>query len=113
MKYFFIADNYDKILDERQKAFLKLLIGQKASDDFSRKIELLTEDAKHNTQWKKQYMEWERQRTYDFENDKEAKAKEAAIAFLKEGDSPEKIARCLNMPIEDVLSLKQELSNED
>ena len=71
-KYFFIAQNCGKILNEKQKAFLQLVLGQKASDNFTRRVEELTEDAKHNTQWRQQYMEWERQRTYDFENGKEA-----------------------------------------
>ena len=71
-KYFFIAQNCGKILNEKQKAFLQLVLGQKASDNFTRRIEELTEDAKHNTQWRQQYMEWERQRTYDFEIGKEA-----------------------------------------
>ena len=50
-------------------------------------IEELTVEAKHNTQWMRQYMEWERQRTYDFEAGKEAgikvgfeTGKEAGIA---------------------------------
>ena len=33
--------------------------------------------------------------------------KEDAIAFLKEGDSPEKISRCLKMPLEKVLELQK------
>ena len=77
-KYFFIAQNCGKILNEKQKAFLQLVLGQKASDNFTRRVEELTEDAKHNTQWRQQYMEWERQRTYDFENGKEA-GKEAQL----------------------------------
>ena len=32
--------------------------------------------------------------------------------FLKEGDSPEKIARCCNLPLEQVIALKEELSHE-
>ena len=41
---------------------------------------------------------------------------EASIAnaknLLKEGDSPEKIARCCSLPLEQVLALKEELSHE-
>jgi len=41
---------------------------------------------------------------------------ETAIAnaknFLQEGDSPEKIARCCSLPLEQVLALKEELSRE-
>ncbi|WP_296858683.1 Rpn family recombination-promoting nuclease/putative transposase [Treponema sp.] len=32
--------------------------------------------------------------------------------FLQEGDSPEKIARCCSLPLEQVLALKEELSRE-
>ena len=110
-KYFFIASNCDKILNEKQKAFLKVVVGQKASDSFSKKIEELTQDAKHNTQWRHQYMEWERQRTYDFESGKEAgieaKAVEDAIAFLKKGIPSETIAECIKLPLEKVLELQK------
>ena len=32
--------------------------------------------------------------------------------FLKEGDDPEKIARCCSLPLEQVLALKEELHDE-
>ena len=116
-KYFFIASNCDKILNEKQKAFLKVVVGQKASDSFSKKIEELTQDAKHNTQWRHQYMEWERQRTYDFGSGKEAgivvgkeaKAQEAAIALLRENIPPETISKCVNLPLEKVLELQKSI----
>ncbi len=116
-KYFFIASNCDKILDERQKAFLRVVVGQKASDSFSKKIVQLTEEAKHNTQWKRQYMEWERQRTYDFENGKEAgklegaqqKAIEDARSFYANGASIELIANSLKMTIEQVKEIVKDV----
>ena len=37
------------------------------------------------------------------------KAVEAAIEFLKEGDSPEKIARCIGLPLEQVLELQEKI----
>ena len=56
-------------------------------------------------------MEWERQRTYDFESGKEAgieaKAVEDAIAFLKKGIPPETIAECIKLPLEKVLELQK------
>lgn len=39
-KYFFIANNYDKILDEKQKAFLKLVI---SNDDSEAQVDSFTE----------------------------------------------------------------------
>ena len=101
-KYFFIAQHCAKILNEKQKAFLQLVLGQKARDNFTRRIEELTEEAKHNTQWRHQYMEWERQRTYDFENGKEAKAIEAAVGLYENGVSIEIIAKSLKVPEERV-----------
>ena len=39
-------------------------------------------------------------------------ARENARNFLKEGDAPEKIARCCSLPLDVVLALKEELSGE-
>ena len=111
-KYFFIADMCDKILNEKQKAFLKLVVGQKASDNFSRKIEKLTEEAKHNTQWKRQYMEWERQRTYDFENGKEAKAIEAARNAISLGIAPEQVQKITGLPLEQIKKITLKVGNQ-
>lgn len=59
-------------------------------------------------------MEWERQRTYDFENGKEAgkeaKAIEAAINLLKMNKlTPDEIAQAQGLPLEKVLELQQQL----
>ena len=40
------------------------------------------------------------------------KATETAIAFLKEGDSPEKIARCTKLPLEKVLELQEQITEK-
>ena len=114
-KYFFVAKNCDKIEDNRSKAFLKLLTTNKSSDDFTGRIATLAEDAKHNTQWRMQYMEWERQRTYDREAGREEgalqKATEAAQNFLSKTNlSPEVIAECCSLPLEKVLELKKNIS---
>ena len=56
-------------------------------------------------------MEWEREMAIKFRDGKEEgikqKAEEDAIALLNEGDSPEKISRCLKLPIEKVLILEK------
>ena len=55
-------------------------------------------------------MEWERQRTYDFENGKEAKAIEVAINLLKMNKlSPDEIANAEDLPLERVLKLQKEI----
>ncbi len=118
-KYFFVAKNCDKIEDNRSKAFLKLLTTNRSSDDFTGRIATLAEDAKHNTQWRMQYMEWERQRTYDREAGREEgraegslqKATEAAQNLLSKTNlSPEVIAECCSLPLEKVLELRKNIS---
>ena len=62
-------------------------------------------------------MTWERQRAYDFDDGKAAgikvgkqeKAIEDARNLLAEGDSPEKVARCIGLPLEEVQKLAEEL----
>ncbi len=59
-------------------------------------------------------MNWERQRAYDFADGKQEgarqKAIEAAENFLREGDSPEKVARCIGLPLEKVLELQKSIT---
>ena len=113
-KYFFIAKNYDKILNEDQKDFLRLVLSNECSSGFSNKISKMVEAAKHNTQWRKQFMEFERQMAYSFREGKaegKAEAKEEVVVeMLKKDISPELVAECVKLPLEKVLEL-QEKSN--
>lgn len=114
-KYFFIAQNYDKILDEKQKAFLELVISPdvKGTNSFTEKVTKLVEEAKHNAQWRKQFMEWERQMAYKFREGKaegkQEKAIEASIALLQKSIPPETIAECVGLPLEKVLELQENI----
>ena len=123
-KYFFIAQNYDKILDERQKSFLKLVMSNKveSTDSFGSRISRLVEDAKHNAQWRKQFMELERELAYKFREGKaeglaEGKAQgqtekaiEAALTIIRKYKAtPEAAAADVGAPLEKVLEyLKNE-----
>ena len=109
LKYFFIAKNCNKVLNERQKAFLELVTGKKARDQFTRRIEHLAEEAKHNTQWRKLFMNWERQRTYDIERGKEEKAIEDAKSFYANGASIELIAKSLKMTEEQIKEIVKDV----
>ena len=100
-KYFFISKNCAKLLDERQKAFLRMVTENKASDDFTDRIKTLVADAKRNTQWRKQYMEWEREKTYEREAGRKEKAVEAAQKLLADGKyTAEEISALLEIPVE-------------
>ncbi len=103
-KYFFIASNYDKILDERQKAFLKLVINNESTSDFANRISELVDDAKHNTQWRKQFMDLEIEKKYAYQRGELAKAIEDAITLIKKYKaSPEEAAKDMKAPLELVL----------
>ena len=117
-KYFFIAQNYDRILDERQKAFLKLVMLNKAesSDSFTERISKLVADAKLNVQWRKQFMELERELAYKFHEGKaeglaEGKAQgktekaieDALTIIRKYKATPESAAADVGAPLEKVL----------
>ena len=62
-------------------------------------------------------MEWEREMAIKFREGKaegiiegaQQKAEEVAIALLKDGDSPEKVSRCIKLPLEKVLELQKSI----
>ncbi len=45
-----------------------------------------------------------------YERGRQEKAVEDAIEFLKENISPETIAKCVKLPLEEVIKLKEQLS---
>ena len=103
-KYFFISENCDKLFDEGQKAFLRMLAGGRASNKFTSRVETLVADAKRNTQWRKQYMEWEREKTYIREDAMEQKAVEGAVMLVKKYNAtPESAASDMGAPLDKVL----------
>lgn len=103
-KYFFISKNCDRILNKRQKAFLRMVTENKASDDFTSRIKSLVDDAKRNTQWRKQYMEWEREKTYERDAGREEQALEDALMLIKKYNAtPESAAKDMGAPLDKVL----------
>ena len=124
-KYFFIARNYDKLLNEQQKAFMKCMLSNESSSTFTEKIIRMVKNAKLNTQWRNSFMEFERQLAYSFREGKaegkaegiaegiDKKAVEASIELLKKGISPEIIAECVKLPLEKVLELEEEIKKEE
>ena len=116
-KLFFIAKNYDKILNEKQRAFLELVTNNKSINSFTNRIKELVEKAKQNTQWRKQFMDFEHYMSLSFRQGKEEgeqigaqkKAIENAINCLNDGDTPEKVSRCIGLPFEKILELQKEV----
>ena len=114
-KHFFIAPLCAKMIeDEEIKGFFEYLISNKAATKYTRDLSKYVEDARHNSQWRLQYMTWERQRTYDYEDGKVAgaqqKAIEAAENLLRmEVGTPEQIAQAQGLSLQKVLELKEQI----
>ena len=113
-KVFFNAESCDKMRDGEVKDFLKFLRGEKAGSDFVRRLREKVEFAKRNMEWRRNYMTWEQeilyQRSEAFEEGAQQNALANAKNLLGEGVSPETIARCCSLPLEQVLALKEELA---
>ncbi|MEE3410992.1 MAG: Rpn family recombination-promoting nuclease/putative transposase [Treponema sp.] len=109
-KVFYICKNYDKLLDTRQKAFLRMVTQNSSSDDFTRRVGGLVENAKRNTQWRQQFMEWDREmacmrakgREEGLAEGARQNAIENARSFYANGASLELIAKSLNMTVKQV-----------
>lgn len=118
-KCFFIASNCDKIItNKEQYAFLKMVIQNKSESIFTDKILDLVMDAKKNIQWKRQYMDLEREKLYAYDDGLEKgleegakqKAVEAARNFLKMNIvTVEQIASAVGLSVEEVKALKDTL----
>ena len=119
-KVFYICKNYDKLLDARQKAFLRMVTQNSSSDDFTRRVGGLVEIAKRNTQWRQQFMEWDREmacmRAKGREEGRKEGAQEKAVEnaqnLLKMNlGNPEQIAQAVGLPLEQVLELQKEFAH--
>ena len=114
-KYFFIASNCDKIISNKeQHAFLKMVIQNKSESAFTDTLLNLVKDAKKNIQWKRQYMDLEREKLYAYDNGIEEGAKKKAIETAKNllrmnVITTEQIAAATGIPIEEVSVLKESL----
>lgn len=114
-KYFFIASNCDKIISNKeQHAFLKMVIQNKSESAFTDTLLDLVKDAKKNIQWKRQYMDLEREKLYAYDNGIEEGAKKKAIEAAKNllrmnVITAEQIAAATGISIEEVTVLKESL----
>lgn len=117
-KVFFNAAECDKLKTEEERDFFHFLKGEDAETGFSRSIEEKVKFAKKNMAWRRQYMTW--QQTIDEEKylareeGREEGARENAIStaknLLKKATlSPEMIADCCSLPLDEVLALQKEL----
>ncbi len=107
--FFFVPMCAKMIKDEETKAFFEFLMSNKASTDYTGELKLYVADAKQSTENKRQFMEWERQRAYDFDDGKEAgiqqQAEESAKKMLADNLSLDKISLYSGLTPEQVKEL--------
>lgn len=119
-KLFFIAPLCAKMIkDEKAKNFFDFFISNKTGDDYTSNLHKYVDDARHNTQWRKQYMTVEMMQNYAFKDGMEKgkdigllegankKAEESAVNLLKKGISETMIAECIGLPLEKVRELAE------
>ena len=120
-KHFFFAPLCATMIeDEEVKAFFEFLISNQASNGYTDELKAYVADAKRRTENMMQFMTWERQRAYDYDDGKEAgiaigreegieigaqqKAIEDAVMIVqKYKASPEDAARDAGAPLDKVL----------
>ena len=118
-KHFFIAPICATMIEDKEaKAFFEFLVSNRASSAYTSELKGYVADAKQSTENKRQFMEWERQRAYDYDEGKEAgisigaqaKTLEAARSFYANGASIELIAKSLGMTQEEVKEIVKDVA---
>lgn len=105
------------IKDTEVREFFEFLVSSTAKSNYTKELEDYVIDARHNMQWRFQYMTWERQRAYDFDDGYDAGKQDTAIAnaknlLLMNILTPEQISQAVSLPLEQVLAIKEELKSE-
>ena len=125
-KIVYNASAYEDEKDPELKAFLKYIDNESTGDDLTDVISKIVAGIKQTENNKEEYLAMN---LHDYDvyrrgkdegvqlgiaegeiSGAQKKALENAENFLKEGDSPEKIARCIGLPLETVLELQKSLS---
>ena len=106
------------IKDKEIKSFFEFLISNKATSDYTSDLNKYVTDAKHNMQWRVQYMTWERVQTYarnegiaiGEQRGRQETAIENAKNFLKMNIlTPEQIAQGTGLTVDEVKQLVAEV----
>lgn len=116
-KVFFNATACDKLSSAEERAFFNFIKGSGAESELTRLIDEKVSRIKKSSTERRHYMTWEQTILEERENAREEGARNNAIEnarnFLIETElSPEKIALCCSLPLEEVLSLKENLQSE-
>ncbi len=114
IKVIYNASAYEAVQDEKIRDFLQFVHTNDAHiNDFTQELSKTVAKLKEDDIFRRDYAAMN---LHDRDIKKAAKeegirqkAIEAAINFLNEGDNPEKISRCIGLPLEKVLELQKQL----
>ncbi|MDY6031109.1 MAG: Rpn family recombination-promoting nuclease/putative transposase [Treponemataceae bacterium] len=110
-KHFFIAPTCAKMIeDEETRDFFEFLISNTAKSDFTSELKDYVADAKHNMQWRAQYMTWEMESLRLKAEGAHEKAIENGQKMLKKNYPIQEISEITGLPLEEVLNLQAELN---
>ena len=121
IKVIYNASAYKKEEDSLIRDFLHFIYtNQPGEDDLSKRLSKLVEKCKENEKFRSDYLAVN---LHDYDIRYEAlqegaaigeqkKAIESAMNLLNEGDSPEKVARCIGLPLEEVKKLAAEITEK-
>ena len=119
-KHFFIAPTCAKMIENKEvRSFFEFLISNKAQTGYTSDLSKYVTDAKHNTQWRLQYMTVETLERYAYENGLEQglaegaqqKAVEDALMLIREyKETPQVAAKKMNAPLDKVIEAYNSIS---
>ena len=115
LKVIYNASAYESEKNEKIRAFLHYIYtNEPGEDDFSKRLSAIVNQTKMNEKFRREYAAMNlHDRDLIRAAKKEAieqKAIEDALNFLKEDVPAETIAKCVNLPLEEVLKLKEKIA---
>lgn len=109
-KHFFIAPLCARMAkDKETKDFFEFLISSSVKNKFTSKLSKYVEDAKHNQQWRHEYMTYERLQNIMIRYGKDLKAMEDAENMLKKQYPVNDISEITGLPLEKVKEIAEQL----
>ena len=104
-KHFFIAPRCAKMIEnDETRNFFDFLISNKAKNSFTSRLNEYVNDAKHNMQWRHEFMTYQRIKNYAYQDGRTQKAIADALLLINDyKETPEAAAKKMNAPLEKVL----------
>jgi predicted transposase/invertase (TIGR01784 family) len=90
------------MLSEEERDFFKYLTGAAVKSDFTDKLDRLVSEAKHNAQWRHQFMTWEQEVQISYRNGVDDGKKQGIEQGIKRGTEQTKIETAKKMLLDNI-----------